>query len=109
MNYPGGATSLSSFLKADKTSETKRSFPYKYVEYSDKKWNKKLPPNDAFYNELRAHNPLEAEQTDYADLLKSGMTTEQAVVKLNLSEPPPTGVEKYQNLQKMEAAANQLF
>ena len=59
-----------------------------------------LPPYDAFYSNLRSCNLLEAEYTDYVDLLKNGLTTEQAVVKLKLSKPPPTRIEKYQYLQQ---------
>ena len=33
--------------------------------------------------------------------MKSGVTTEQAVVKLKLSKPPPTGTENYQYLQQI--------
>ena len=63
--------------------------------------NTELPPYDAFYSKLRSCNPLEAEYMDYANLLKSGLTTEQAVVKLKLSKPPPTGIENYQYLQQI--------
>ena len=39
---------------------------------------------------------------DYFNLLKSGKTTEQAVIiKLKLSKPPPTGVENYHYLQQI--------
>ena len=60
-----------------------------------------LPRFDAFYSKLRNCNPLEAEYTDYVNLLNSGLTTEQAVVKLKLSKPPPTGIEIYQYLQQI--------
>ena len=60
-----------------------------------------LPPYDAFYSKLRSCNPLEAEYKDYVNLLKSGLATEQAVVKLKLSKPPPTGIENYQYLQQI--------
>ena len=63
--------------------------------------NTELPPYDAFYSKLRSCNPLQAEYTDYVNLLKSGLTTEQAVVKLKLSKRPPTGFEKYQCLQEI--------
>ena len=33
--------------------------------------------------------------------MKSGLTTEQAVIKLKLSKPPLTGIEKYHYLQQM--------
>ena len=48
MNLLGGATSLDSFLKAFKTSETKGFFPYKWFDYPDKMQNTELPPYDAF-------------------------------------------------------------
>ena len=101
MNFLGGATSIDSFLKAYKSSETKGFFPYEWLDHPDKMQNTELPPNDAFYSKLRSCNPLEAEYTDYVNLLKSGLTTEQAVVKLNLSKPPPTGIENSQYLQQI--------
>ena len=33
--------------------------------------------------------------------MKSGLITEQAVVKLKLSKPPPTGIENYQYFQQI--------
>ena len=33
--------------------------------------------------------------------MKSGLTSEEAVIKLKLSKPPPTGIEKYQYLQQI--------
>ena len=101
MKFLSGATSLDSFLKAYKTSETKGIFPYEWFDHPDKMQNTELPPYDAFYNKLRSCNPLEAEYTDYVNLLKSGLTTEQAVVKLKHSKPPSTGTENYQYLQQI--------
>ena len=63
--------------------------------------NTELPPYDAFYSKLGGCNPLEAKDTDYVNLLKSGLTNEHAVVKLKLSVPPPTGIENYQYLQQI--------
>ena len=37
LNFLGGATSLDSFLKAYKTSETKRFFPYDWFDHPDRK------------------------------------------------------------------------
>ena len=101
MNFLGGATSLDSFLKAYKTSETKGFFPYEWFDHPDKMYTTELPPLDAFYSKLRTCNPFEAEYTDYVNLLKSGLTTEQAVIKLKLSKPTPTGTENYQYLQQI--------
>ena len=62
--------------------------------------NTELPPYDAFYSRLRSCNTLDVQYTDYVNLSKSALTTEQAVVKLKLSKPPPTDIEKYQYLQQ---------
>ena len=43
MNFLGGATSLDSFLKAYKTLETKRFFPYEWFDHPDKMHNTELP------------------------------------------------------------------
>ena len=101
LNFHGRATSLDSFLKAYKTSETKGFFTYEWFDRPDKMQNRELPPYDAFYSKHRSCNPLEAKYTDYVNLLKSGLTTEQAVVKLKLTKPPPTGIENYQYLQQI--------
>ena len=63
--------------------------------------NKELLPYDGFYSKLRNCNPPETEHTDSINLLKSGLTTEQAVVKLKLSKSPPTVIENYQHLQQI--------
>ena len=75
MNFLGGTTSLDSFLKVYKTSETEGFFPYKWFDHPDKMQNPELPPYDAFYSKLRSCNLLESEHTDYGNLLKSGLTT----------------------------------
>ena len=36
------------------------------------------------------------------NILKNGITTQQTVIKLNLSKPPPTGIRKYHYLQHMK-------
>ena len=101
INFFGGATSLDSILKAYKVSETKGSFPYEWFDHPDKLQKTKLPPYDAFYRKLRSCNPLEANYTDYVNLLKNGLTTEKTVVQLKLSKPPATGIENYQYLQQI--------
>ena len=61
MKICGGATSLDSFLKAYKTSETKEFFHYELFDHPDKMQNTELPPHDAFYRELRSCNVLDTE------------------------------------------------
>ena len=63
--------------------------------------NTKHPRYDAFYTKIRTFHPLETKYTDYVNLLKSGLTTEQAVIKLKLSKPRPTGIENYYYLQQI--------
>ena len=109
IKFLGGATSLDSFLKAYKTSETKRFFPYEWFDHPDKLQNPELPPYDAFYSKPCSCNPLETEYTDYVNLLKSGLSTEQAVIKLKLSKPPPTWNWELSLLATdMEARANEI-
>ena len=100
-NFLGGARRIDSFLKAYRTSETKRFFPYEWFDHPGKMQKTELFPYDAFYSKFRSCNPPEAEYMNYVSLLKNGLSTEQAVVKLNLSRPHPTGNEKYQNLQNI--------
>ena len=71
MNFLGGATSLDSFLKAYKTSETKGFFPYEWFDYPQKMNNSEPPPYDAFFSKLRNVNPLEKDCSDYQKLLGS--------------------------------------
>ena len=60
--------------------------------------NSELPPYDAFFNKLRNVNPLEKDYSDYQNLLNSGLKTEEALSKMKLSKPPPSGEEHYQYL-----------
>ena len=101
MNFLGGATSLDSFLKAYKTKETKGFFPYEWFDCPEKMNNKKLPPYDSFFSVLRYSNPLEKDYNDFQNLVNSGLTTEQAVVKLRMDRKHPTGAENYSYLQSV--------
>ena len=58
MNFLSGATCLDSFLKAYKTNETKRFFPYGWFGCEEKLRNNELPPYDSF-TIPRKSNPLE--------------------------------------------------
>ena len=101
MCFFGGAASLDSFLKAYKTSETKGFFPNELLDHPDKLQVPEFPPYDVFYSKLRSCNPLGTEYTDYVNFLISGLSTEQDVIKLELSKPPPTGIENYHYLQQI--------
>ena len=58
--------------------------------------NSELPPYDAFFSKLRNVKPLEKDYSDYQNLLGSGLKTEEALSKMKLSKPPPSGEENYQ-------------
>ena len=98
MNLLGGATSFDSFLRAYKTPETKGFFLYECFDCPQKMNNSELPPYDAFFSKLRNVNPLEKDVSDYQNLLSSGLKTEEALSKMKLSKPPPSGEENYQYL-----------
>ena len=87
-------------LHGNQRLEEKTSKPYEGLNHLDKIWKTELPPFDAFNSQLRSCNPLVTEYMDYANLMKNGSTTEQAVIKLKLSKPPLNGIENYQNLQQ---------
>ena len=64
LNFLAGATSLDSFLKAYKTSETKGFFPFEWFDSPEKLDATFLPPYDCLFCKLRNYNPLEKEFTD---------------------------------------------
>ena len=98
MIFLGGATSLDSFFKAYKTTETKGFFPYEWFDCPQKMNNSELPPYDAFFSKLRNVNPLEKDYSDYQNLPGSGLKTEEALSKMKLPKPPPSGEKNYQYL-----------
>ena len=101
MNFLGGPTSLDSFLKDYKTKETKGFFPYEWFDWTEEMNNKELPPYDSFFNIQRNNNPLEKEYNDFQNLVKSGLTPKQAVVKYRMARIPSTAAENYSYLQSI--------
>ena len=75
----GGATSLNSFLKVYKTSETKCFFPYEWFDSLNKLDAPFLPPYECFFSKLKDHNPLEKEFTDFNKLQNSGLSQQEAL------------------------------
>ena len=109
MNFLGGATSLDSFLKSYKTIETKGFFPYEWFDCPEKMNNKELPPYDSFFSILRNSNLLEKDYIDFQNLVNTGLTTEQSVIKLWMDRIPPTGAENYSYLQSVWEKNNMQF
>ena len=100
MKFLGGTTTLDSFLKAYKASETKRFFPYEWFDNPDNLNFPELPPYEAFFSKLRNNNPLEKGFTDYEKLRKSGFDEQQALKKLQIKTVPPSGLDNYNYLQE---------
>ena len=101
MNFLGGATNLDSFVKAYKIKETKGLFPCEWFDCLEKINNKELPPSEYFFCILRNKNPLEKNYNDFPNLVNSGLTTEQSVVKLRMDRVPWDGAENYLYLQSV--------
>ena len=100
MKFLGGATTLDSFLKAYKASETKGFFPYEWFDNPDKLDFPGLPPYEAFFSKLRNNNPLDKDFTDYEKLRKSGLDEQQALKKLQIKTVPSSGLDNYNYLQE---------
>ena len=101
MNFLGGATSLDFFLKAYKTSETKRFFPYEWFDSPEKLTYPALPPYNVFFSRLRNCNPLDKTCSDYQSFVNSGCSSEEALKTLRVSSIPPREQEKYAYLQQV--------
>ena len=79
MKFLGGATSLDSFLKAYKASETRGFFPYEWFDNPHKLDFPKLSPYEAFFSKIRNNNPLDKDFVDFEKLKKSGLDEQQAL------------------------------
>ena len=101
MNFLGGDISLDFFLKAYKTKETKGFFPYEWFDCPETMNNQELPSFDSFFSVLCNSNSLKKDYSDFQNLVNSGLTTEQALVKLRTDRILPTGAENYSYLQNV--------
>ena len=99
LNFFGGGSSLDSFLKAYKTSETKGFIPYEWFDSPEKLDATFLPPYDCFFSKLRNYNPLEKEFTDFTKLLNSGFSQQESLKKLRLKNVPPSGIDNHNYLK----------
>ena len=101
MNFLGGATSVDSFLKAYKASETIGFFPYEWFDCPQKMNNGDFLSYDIYLSKLRNVNPLEKNHSDYQKLLSCRLKTEEALSKRMISKPTPLGEGSYQYLLKI--------
>ena len=101
MKFLGGATTLDSFLKIYKASETKSFFPYEWFDSPDKLDYTELSSYEAFFSKLRNHNPLEKDFNDYQKLVIGGLDQKSALKNLRIQSIPPTGFENYSYLKNI--------
>ena len=101
MKFLGGATTLDSFLKAYKASETKGFFPYEWFDSPDKLDCTELPQYEAFFSKLRNHNPFEKNFNDYQKLVNGGVDQQSGLKKLRIQSVLPTGFENYSYLKNI--------
>ena len=88
---------LTRFLKLTKQQKLKASLRMNGSSVK-KRWISEFPPYDAFFSKLRNVNPLEKDYSDYQKMLSCGLKTEEALSKMKLSKPQPSGEENYQYL-----------
>ena len=101
MKFLGGATTLDSFLKAYKASETEKIFPMSGLITQTNLNFPELPPNESFSSRLRNNNPLDKDFIDYEKLKKSGLECEQQALKiLQIKTVPPSVLDNYNYLQE---------
>ena len=84
MNFLGGATSLDSFLKAYKTTETKGFLPYEWLDSPEKLTYPALLPYDDIFSRLHNCKPLDKAYSDYQSFVNSGCNSEEALKKLRI-------------------------
>ena len=94
MKFPGGATSLDSFFKAYKASETKGLFSYEWFDNPDKLDLRELPPFETFFSKPRKNNILDQDFIDYEKLRKSGLDKQLALRKLQIKTISSSGLDK---------------
>ena len=109
INFPGGDTNLDSFLKAYKTNQIKGFFSYEWFDCTEKLNTKKVTWYDSLFNILRNGKPLEKNCNDFENLVKSCLSREQAVVKLEMNNVPPTGADNHASLEYLEQRAYATF
>ena len=98
LSFFGGATSLDSFLKAYKTSETKLYSACDCLNNPEIFNITQLLSYETFVTNQRINNLLEKDYSDFQILMNGGLTSKEDLSKLKLKQPPATGQKNYQYL-----------
>ena len=101
MKFLGGATSLDSFLKAYKTSETGGFSPYDWFDSANMLANEELSQHETFFNKLRNNNLLDKDTKGYQKLRSSVIGGQQVLKKLQIKSVLATGWYNYKYLQQL--------
>ncbi len=80
-------------------AERKSHFPYEHVT-SFEVLNGPFPEYKDFHSTLKNCNTLEASYLQYQAYLSEGLSEEQALNRMSLQNPPPTGQDEYEALRK---------
>ena len=99
-NFPGGATSITLFLKGTKQRKTKVFSPMS-GSTARKVEQRRTTSKQFFLNKLHNINPLEKDYNGFEELTTGGLLTEQALFKLRLKKIHPTGDENYAHLRSI--------
>ena len=100
--YLAPGCSYENFLKCYDTLAQKQYFCYEYITSPDVLYEQQLPPIDAFFSTLKGYNVLESpERRRFQELRSQGLTEQQTLVKMQLSEPPATKEQIYATQQKL--------
>ena len=97
-NFLEGSTSLDSFVKAYRTSETKSYFAYEWFDDPEKINNTPFAPCETLFSRLWIKNTFEADSSEFHSLIFGGLTSQEALSKLKVKQPPGAGQENYQYL-----------
>ena len=80
---------------------SKLHFPYNFLKSVKDLHYPALPAYEEFFSDIKQTNMLNSDYEEYQKLIDQGYIMEDALKKLELSEKPPTGPQRYEELQKL--------
>jgi hypothetical protein len=102
LNYlPGGKTSYDSWILSVLNKKLKQSLPYQWITSLDKLDEPRLPPLNQWFSNLKGHNVLEVNHLSYTAYIEKGVSPEQALSNLGLTDTPKPGQETLDDLQTL--------
>lgn len=99
--YIEAGCNLRTFLRAYDADVEKGFMFYEYVDSLEKLEERVFPPYNGFFSSLHQINVLDEGYSDYTTLLADGLSIEKALEKLQINQPPESGVVIYNRLERM--------